>query len=62
MARHLGKLSRILKQRESLEMWTTQKLSYFKQRKKAFKKISTLDPKAQERVMKKHRDRINKQI
>ena len=28
--------------------------------KKAFEKISTLDPKAQERVMKKHRDRINK--
>ena len=30
--------------------------------KKAFEKISTLDPEAQERVMKKHRDRINKQI
>ena len=28
--------------------------------KKAFEKISTLDPEAQERVMKKHRDRVNK--
>ena len=28
--------------------------------KKAFEKISTLDPEAQERVMKKHRDRMNK--
>ena len=28
--------------------------------KKAFEKISTLDPEAQERVMKKHRDRLKK--
>tara|TARA_B100001093_G_C26288275_1_gene784125 strand:- start:270 stop:563 length:294 start_codon:yes stop_codon:yes gene_type:complete len=28
--------------------------------KKAFEKISTLDPEAQEKVMKKHRDRLKK--